>query len=131
MNESWIDIIPPPAPAPDTTIWLWAVLAVVLCLSLYFIYQRRERVIQHRRLQRLQRELSRHNIAPRQAGFLLVGILRQYYATSRLDRLDFSEHQSRWQHFLDELQHMQYASQSPSQAEMEKILDQAREWLRR
>ncbi|MGD8575989.1 MAG: hypothetical protein PVG50_04305 [Thiohalophilus sp.] len=131
MNESWIDIIPPPAPAPDTTIWLWGVLAFMLCLSLYFIYQRRESVIQHRRLQRLQRELSRHNIAPRQAGFLLAGILRQYHATSRLDRLVFSEHQSRWQRFLNELQQTQYSSKSPPQAEMEKILDQAREWLRR
>jgi hypothetical protein len=131
MNEQWIGIIPPPAPSPDATIWLWGVLALVICLSLYLIYRRRASVTQRRRLQYLQRELSRRNIAPKQAGFLLAGILRQYYATSRLDSLDFSDHQPRWQRFIKQLQQTQYSSQMPSQSEMEKILNQARDWLRR
>ena len=130
MDNRWADIVALSSPPPDeTALWWWGLLVLLVMLA-GLIYRQRPRVAMRRRLRRLQRELAREQIEGKTAGFMIADCLRRAYGTSRLDRLDFAEHQRLWQQFVHRLQQQQYQPDLSSRDALQGLLQEAQKWLR-
>jgi len=131
MDKQWADIIPPAAPAADATQLLWWLLPILLLILLGLYYRHRPRPAMRRRLRRLQRAPGDNEATRRDTVFTLAECLRLARSTTRLDRIDAGPRQARWHDFVDQLQQLQYQPRPPSPSELDTMLRQAREWLRR
>ena len=131
MDKQWAGIIPPGAPPADATQLLWWLLPILLLVLFALYYRHRPRPAMRRRLRRLQRAPGKNGIARRNAIFTVAECLRRACATTRLDRVDVGDQQTRWHDFIAQLQQLQYRPRPPSQTELDTVLSQAREWLRR
>lgn len=131
MDKQWAEIIPPAAPPADTTQLLWWLLPILL-LMLFGLYNRsRPRPAMRRRLRRLQRAPGDTATARRHTSFAIAECLRRARATTRLEQVDVGSRQARWHDFIEQLQQAQYRSQPPTPAKLDRLLNEAREWLRR
>jgi len=131
MDKEWADIITPVAPPPDATHLLWWLLPILLAILLGVYYRRRPRPAMRRRLRHLRHALSNNQLDPRTACFAIADCLRRAGMTTRLDCLDFGSQQACWRDFVAQLQQLQYRPRPPSQGELERLLNEAQEWLHR
>ena len=131
MDKPWAEIIAPAAPPADAAQLLWWLLPLLLAVLLGLYYRHRPRPAMRRRLHRLQRTLGDTDSERREAGFIIADCLRRARATTRLDQVDPGTDQARWQAFVDQLQQAQYRPRPPSTTELQTLLNEAREWLRR
>lgn len=132
IDEPWVEIIPPSAPAAALDAWVvWlAVSALVLLLAGIVIWYRRPGPRAVRGLRRLDRRLRRAAIEPRPACLLLAAQLRRALAVDRLDshRVE-PEWQAAWQAFRQTLNGYCFAAEAPAAAEAAHAIEAALAWL--
>jgi len=133
IENGLLDIIPPAAPPPNELIWLWWVVPFLLLLLTFLYYRTRPRTIMRRklrRLRRLRRQLEDDVIASKSLSFQIAYSLRQAYATPRLDRIQFNaSRQPQWHEFVARLQQFQYQATTPGREELERLFQEAIDWL--
>jgi len=131
MDNQWADIIAPGAPPTDTTHLFWWLAPILLAILLGVYYRHRPRPAMRRRLRHLRRTLGDNEVDRRYLTFSIASCLRQACATTRLDQVDFGSQQAQWCDFVEQLQQLQYRPGTPSQIELDKLLEQAIAWLSR
>ncbi|MDH5181831.1 MAG: hypothetical protein OEZ39_12815 [Gammaproteobacteria bacterium] len=131
--ESWVEIMPPLEPAVSIlpVVLVIAASLVALCVIAYLFY--RQPVIKARLvLYKLSVGLSLENSAARKnIAVQLNALLRGVFAP-QLQQVRFTTPlQQDWEHFLRRLNYCCYADAAPGRAEIENLLQETRQWLKR
>jgi hypothetical protein len=151
-----LDIETPIAPLATGELWLAAIAAlIVLAIVLYFAWRRSSspRARARRRLTALQRRYRQQQIDGRRAAFELAAILRETLGVPHLSlttpsfrrmpessgfkKMDTGIRRCdetlelRWKEFLQQLSTARYAPQDIDPAQLDDLIQSAREWLRR
>ncbi|MCG6870692.1 MAG: hypothetical protein LJE84_00215 [Gammaproteobacteria bacterium] len=133
-DRSWIDIVPPDAPAQvsDPLTVAGGIVLLGLLLVLAWLLLRRPRQRARRTLRRIHRELPGSATGTRAAGFQVRRCLRAGFGHHRLEDLDpGSDHREQWRAFLDRLGRCCFSAQPPAVEELQAVVREAQQWLGR
>lgn len=134
IDEKWMDIIPPVAPAhsadPAVTGIVVAVLLVLIGLGVFFCRRPRSRA--KRALRRLARDLHASRIEIKPACYEIQRWLRSGLGQSRLQAVKWSHVDSaNWLAYVNRLAQYCFGPEPPATDELDGVIHEALAWLNR
>jgi 7-keto-8-aminopelargonate synthetase-like enzyme len=132
IDGRWVDIVPPAAPHHGVDPFVVGIVMLALLVMgvlLTFIY-RRPRQRAKSALRRLARDLRRSRIEIKPACLQVRHCLHAGLGRRRLQSIQWhADLQAAWLRYLDKLGTYCFAAETPTVAELESVIREAREWL--
>ena len=134
LSQHWTDILPPVAPEPMAW-WIMlssVVLALLVMLVVFILWQQRPRQRAQRVLRRCRKQLLAMPADTRQIAHALYHALWQglgLHPAGVSSPLQLSD--PHWQHYFRQVQHCVFQAVPPSADELAPLIQQGGYWLRR